>query len=373
MSDNNQSDIFYELYECWHERVKCKKYTKEAYDFERNIGKKLTQISKRIVDRSWAPDGYFEFPVYHPSRIISAPFYHDRIVEHWLTEKYVKPFAEPKLHPFNIACREKMGPPVAMSIIKNTIKEMYGKYGNDFYFLQCDIKGYFDNVCHERIAEIFSGMEELGYVLFMNIVKEYEIKDCYAANKYPNLKFGVPKGNLPSQWIGIMYLNELDWIFSKREDCESYVRYMDDFIMFFHTKKSCKDCKIKIEKYLEEKMLGVRLHPKKTVYAPISRGFTFCGWHYSLDDKGGIKTTLKQERKYVIKKRYRQMVEDYYVGKLSDGDVQAKIAGTNAFIKMGDTKKFKRYIQNRFRFTHEKEEFYKNRNTGGNEKDESKK
>ena len=110
----------------------------------------------------------------------------------------------------------------------------------------------------------------------------------------------MPKGNLPSQWIGLAYLNEVDWYIAQRDDNEGQVRYMDDFLTFFHLKSSCKDCKIKIEKYLEEHLMGVRLHPKKTKYMPIKQGFTFCGWQYSIDDKGRIKCRVQLLQQEVV-------------------------------------------------------------------------
>ena len=41
----------------------------------------------------------------------------------------------------------------------------------------------------------------------------------------------------------------------------------------------------------------IKLHPRKTYYAPISRGFTFCGWHYSLEHGGKIHVRIKNTKK----------------------------------------------------------------------------
>ena len=351
-------EVFYELYECWHERIKSKKYSREAYSFERNIGHRLDVLTKRILDLSWKPGGYFDFKVYHPERIISAPYYQDRIIEEWLTDRFIKPYVKGKIHPYNVACQEDKGPPAAQEALKRILTEMYAKYGCDFYFLQCDIQGYYDNVRHDIIKEQFSRMEALGYILFCNIIDDWVKNDGYAASEDPFHRYGVPKGNLPSQWIGIMYLNDIDWYLDQREDSEGNVRYMDDFIAFFHTKESCKDCKIKIEKLLKDRHMGVRLHPKKTVYAPISRGFNFCGWHYSMDETGKITLHVKKDRKKLVKKKLQKVTEDYYVGKLSFGDVKAKLNGTYAFLKQGDTDEFREYLSKRYVFTHDEESFY---------------
>ena len=356
--DKSYDEIFDELYSCWLERVKVKKYSKEAYVFERNIGRELDKLTKKILSLEWKPRGYFEFLVHHPTRIISAPFYEDRIVEEWLTDNFLKPYAENIIHPNNVACQTGKGPVVAQNYLKETLAALYEKYGRDFYFLQYDIKGYFDNLSHDRIKEQYSGMQALGYVLLCNIIDDWVQGDGYAAKADPAHAYGVPKGNLPSQWAGIMYLNDIDWYVSEREDCLGAVRYMDDAISFFKAKESCKDCKIKIEKHLEEKQMGIVLHPQKTVYAPISRGFSFCGWHYTVKDNGEILLSVKRERKKLTKAKYQKITDDYYTGKLSFADVKTKQNGTYAFLKQGDTRGFRRYLSDRYRLSHDADTHY---------------
>lgn len=356
-----RDEIEHELYECWIERIKQKSYTKEAYEFERNLGYYLQIMSKEITMRTWKPRGYYDFLVYHPQRIISAPYYKDRIVEEWLTDNFVKPFLEPKLHPCNVACREGMGPPEAKKILVDAISKMYEKYGTDFYFLQCDIEGYYDNVKHARIKEQFTGMQYLGYILFINIINDWKQNKGYAAAMDPEGSYGVPKGNLPSQWIGLSYLNEIDWMIDAWDNVEGQCRYMDDFIVFFHLKSSCKDLKIHIENYLKDHDMGIRLHPKKTKYAPITEGFTFCGWRYVLSETGHLKCLVKNDRKKITKKRMKQMREDYFFGKLTANDVAQKLNGMNAFFKQGDTKQLQRYLSYKYIYTKDEETYRRNR------------
>ena len=127
--DYNQ--IFDELYYCWLKRIKVKKYSREAYEFERNIGRELNRLTREILNLSWKPRGYIDFNVYHPLRTISAPLYEDRIVEDWLTERFIKPYVCPKLHPYNVACQIDKGPPVAQKFLNTILPELKEKYGNE--------------------------------------------------------------------------------------------------------------------------------------------------------------------------------------------------------------------------------------------------
>ena len=350
--------VFNELCEVWLERVKSKKYTFEAYEFERNAGVRLHALTKDIVNGTWAPKGYKDFKVYHPNRIISAPYYEDRIVEQWLTDKFVKPYVKDSLIEENMACQEGKGPQKAMIMLENNLKKLYAQFGTSFWFLQCDAKGYYDNINHEVVKKIFSGMDKTGRGLFFNILDTWESFDGYAKKADLQGHYGVPKGNLPSQWIGVTYLSELDHLFKERQDCLFYIRYMDDFLLFFKCKEDAKRCNRWIETYLEENKMGIRLHEKKTNYAPINRTITFCGWNYRLSEDGKLTKHVRQDRKRLTKKKFKYMQNAYYVGEMSWKDVSQSVQGTFAYYKCGDTKNLRRYLSNRFRFTHDPDTFY---------------
>ena len=77
-----------------------------------------------------------------------------------------------------------------------------------------------------------------------------------------------------------------------------------------------------------------------------------------MDETGKITLHVKKDRKKLVKKKLQKVTEDYYVGKLSFGDVKAKLNGTYAFLKQGDTDEFREYLSKRYVFTHDEESFY---------------
>ena len=78
---------------------------------------------------------------------------------------------------------------------------------------------------------------------------------------------------------------------------------------------------------------------------------------------GIIRLSVKQDRKKITKKKYQKISEDYYTGDLSFGDVQAKLNGTYAFLQQGDTREFRKYLSNRYRFTHDMDTMYQKKNS----------
>ncbi len=343
-------NVYDMLYVCWVERTKTKRYTRDAFDFEQNAGAELEELAEDVARLTWRPGGYKEFLVFHPQRTISAPLFRDRIVEQWLTEKYIIPFWKDRLITTNMACQEGKGPDKAQKLLKEALATCYERYGTNFWFLQGDMQGYYDNISQEYVKKIHKGMDPYGYFLFCNIIDSWEENDCYAKELHPERKYGFPKGNLPSQWVGISTLNELDHLISEREDCLFFIRYMDDFLALFPYKSSCRNCKSFTETYLSENEIGVRLHPKKTAYAPISRGFNFCGWHYRFREDGSIEVKVRQDRKTLKKKEYGSKQRAYENGNLEWDDIRDSMRSTFAHYAHGDTKGLRKYMCNRYRF-----------------------
>lgn len=316
---SEEKNLYLELFGLYKDRVKSKHLTMEAYRFERESAKELATAAHRITYREWDVGGYFPFKVYHPQRTINAPMYIDRIIEQWFVEKYVQPVFVPQLYDYNMACQGGKGPFLTMDYVKAAMEEMYYMYGTDWYVFQYDMEGYFDNISHQAAKKIMKEIGEEGYSIYEKVVDSFYIDDCYAAENAPDpdARYGFPKGNLPSQWTGIILLNELDRKIHENPDCDFNIRYMDDGLNFFRTAEQCSRCKQDVESYLKEKDFGVRLHPRKTYYAPISRGFTFCGWRYTMDDDGTIHVRIKNTKKKEMEHRLKVISGEVKRGKMS--------------------------------------------------------
>jgi len=162
--------------------------------------------------------------------------------------------------------------------------------------------------------------------------------------------FGFPKGNLPSQWVGITALYEMQRIINEREDVIDSEFYMDDYLILLPTKKSCIECLKFIENYLSGHQVGVMSHPKKTAYAPIKRGFNFCGWHFTLRDDGTVQMKLRQDKKKLKKEDLKRKQNAYEKGDLSWENITNSMQSTFAHYNHGDTKGLQRYMCNRYKF-----------------------
>lgn len=319
-------NVYQQLRIVWMTRVKTKKVTYESKEFAEHADERLKKMAYDIVTGQWHVSGYFPFMTHHPDRQINAPYYADRIVEQWLIERYFEPVLTPVIYKYNMACQKGKGPDLARQYMIDTLHECYAMWGNDFYICQFDCRKYFDNISHEKAYGMFCryGICDFAMQLYKKILDSFhetaDMEECYAARNHADSAdvFGMPKGNLPSQWTGIMLLNELDWLLSEYDRCYKNFRYMDDGSNFCHTRADARRIRDFADEYLVNTDVGVMLHPKKTQIYPISRGITFCGWRYTMDENGIITVKEKQTKKHEQFHKLNKVWDAYNKGNVDD-------------------------------------------------------
>ena len=329
-----------ELYETFKERTKIKRYTRQTYELESKAGRIFDMEAEAIESRQWNVIGYKEFPIYHPSRIIRAPHIVDRVVESWYIDEFIANYWQGKLTKGNSANQRGKGQFYAIGLIKEEMTRMWHTYRDQWWYYQFDMEKYFDNMRHEIVLEKFKNIDDLGYYMLEQTLKSYHSvpaqKEAYYAKEHPDDPSGLPKGNLPSQWCGVVYLDSLD---HELENQGTFcVRYMDDGWMAFPDKEACAKTDRFVRQYLSENEMGVRLNAKKTHYAPIKNGFTFCGWRLYYDDKGEIHMRVRNSTKTIMENRLKiikKLVEEEKFDRMKartilDGMVHYLMHGTDS-------------------------------------------
>jgi len=100
------------------------------------------------------------------------------------------------------------------------------------------------------------------------------IESFYTKDK---IDIGLPLGNLTSQLLVNIYMNEFDH-FLKRELKITYcVRYVDDFVMLHENKNYLENVLPEISNFLKTR-LKLSLYPHKVFIQTLSSGMDFLGW-----------------------------------------------------------------------------------------------
>ena len=233
--------------------------TKNKYKlekFENNYVSNMIYIKETLKKRKYIPGKYNLFLVKSPKlRLIMSQNIIDKVINHVVTENILIKVFDKSLIEENLATRKNKGTHYGIKLLKKYINEIKGE---TFYILKFDISKYFFNIDHQILKEIISKKikdKEAIKILYDIIdstdieyvnkeikkIKTKEIQKILKGNhhdkigkikelqKLPYYKKGkgVPIGNMSSQFLAILYLNELDHYIKEELRIKYYIRYMD--------------------------------------------------------------------------------------------------------------------------------------------------
>ena len=319
---------FQNLYRAHRKARLSKRHKREVILFEKDLALNLTMLSRAIYDGSYRMSGYYNFFVYEPKkRNISALHYVDRVVQHCLCDDILAPELDKRLIYDNVACRIGKGLSFALKRLTGFLADYYRAYGNNGYFLRCDIRKYFDSVDHDilkaKLRKIIT--DERLLVFLENIIDSYET--------FPGK--GLPMGNQTSQWFAIYYLDSFDRIIKERFRIKYYIRYMDDCVLIHHDKQFLLGVKQVMEDFLEKK-LKLSFNEKTQIF-PIRNGVDFLGFNFRLSDSGKVVRRLRPLVKRKFRRSISEIMKQYASGKISVREAIAPVISYNAHLKQGHT------------------------------------
>lgn len=87
---------------------------------------------------------------------------------------------------------------------------------------------------------------------------------------------GIPIGNLTSQILANIYLNEFDRYIKHRIKPNAYLRYGDDWLCFMNGKAQLENARLKAEYFLSGE-LGLNVNPNVNFIIPVREGVSYLG------------------------------------------------------------------------------------------------
>jgi len=100
-----------------------------------------------------------------------------------------------------------------------------------------------------------------------------EVIDSYCS--YENSR-GIPIGNLTSQILANIYLNEFDRFMKHVLKPFAYLRYGDDWLCFAGSCNELENIREEAKKFLDTE-LGLSIHPRIDLIKPVNRGVSYLG------------------------------------------------------------------------------------------------
>ncbi|MBR1834768.1 MAG: RNA-directed DNA polymerase [Bacteroidales bacterium] len=240
---------------------KGKSCKKEVIDYRANLQDNLIEMRERLLAGDVRVGNYSTFTIYDPKeRQISAATFDERVLHHALMNV---------CHPY--FDRHLIYDTYATRIGKGT----YAALDRAHKFMTChshvaklDVRKYFDSIDHGILKRQLAHLIKDVYVLsaFNRIIDTY-----HAATR----GVGIPIGNLTSQYFANHYLSVFDHYLKERLGVVSYIRYMDDMLLFADDGQLLKGQVQRVHDYLSEEL---RLQIKPPVIVKTTQGVSFLGY-----------------------------------------------------------------------------------------------
>ncbi len=296
----------------------------------------LFQLLEELNSGTYCPGPYRSFHILDPKpRMISAAPYRDRVLHHALCN-VIAPLLERSMISDSYANRTGKGTHPAAT--------RYATYCQKYPFvLKCDIKKFFPSIDHEILKREIRRKIGCQRTLDLcdRIIDNSNPQELHQA-WFPGddlftpvmRRKGLPIGNLTSQLWGNYYLNGLDHFVKETLHQAAFLRYVDDFVIFGHSKEELRQIKQEIEVYLQ----GCRLllHERKSRIYRCSEGVTFLG--YRIFPGFRLLPSANVRR---FRKRTRRKAKEFREGKITARQFTASLRGWEGHALRANTRRLR--------------------------------
>lgn len=209
---------FEALYKAYEECIKGRRYKNEVVSSTAHIEMIVSDLVRELQEGTYKPGEYYEFETRKEvkRRIIHAPLFRDRIVQHAVCN-VLEPLYEKKFIFDSYANRKGKGNHKAVARVQSFLYQ--GKCNN--YVLQGDFKKYYDNVDHELLkVKIRRTVKDERVLLLCDA-----LIDSYNGHTGKGIPIGAPF----SQLMANVNLDSLDHFcqrsFTSQEICQTDGRF----------------------------------------------------------------------------------------------------------------------------------------------------
>jgi RNA-directed DNA polymerase len=295
----------------WTEFLSGKKNKKDVPEFKLRLMDNLISLHNDLKDKVYEHGEYEAFDVFEPKkRNIHKASVRDRVL-HRAMYRILYPYFDRKFIFDSYSCRLDKGTHKALERFSDFGKRASFNHTKTVWILKGDIKKCFASIDQKILFEILKKRIKDADVLILlrTIIKSFDSGIIYQ---------GLPLGNLTSQLLVNIYLNEFDQFVKHKLKIKYYIRYADDFVFFSQDKDKLEKLVPVISEFLEKK-LKLTMHPKKIFIKTLASGMDFLGWvHFPYHRV--LRTSTKNKMFRRLEESQTEETICSYLGMLSHGN-----------------------------------------------------
>jgi len=291
---------------------------RSALSFLVEVDSNIIDLQQELFNRTYQPQPYTEFMLLDPKpRRIQAADFVDRVVHHSLC-KSLMPHFERSYLAHSFACQKGKGNHKAIQQAQR-----FSRRFRDGWFLKLDIKNCFETMDHvvlmERISKRIGCRDTLW--LAEKIIAHGGIDGK-----------GLPIGNLTSQHFANFYLDALDHYCVEQLGVRGFIRYMDDMLLFSHSKDHLLEALGELTFWLPD-ALKLEIKHTATQFHPVHHGVPFLGFRLF---PSCIRFDARRKRRFI--QRWKS------IAKMDEHEQSQRYNGLVCWAEQANTRQLRRHL-----------------------------
>ncbi len=296
----------------------------DVAEFSVHLMDNLLLLHTELKDKTYRHGGYTAFKINDPKpRDIHKAAIQDRLL-HQAIYRVLYPYFDRTFIYDSYSCRNNKGTHKAINRFRDLAGKVSLNHTQTVWILKCDIQKFFANIDHQTLKDILTRYINDTEVLWLL----FQVIDSFHTENKKGV--GLPLGNLTSQLLVNVYMNECDQFIKRVLKVRYYVRYADDFVILHNDRSYLINLIPKLSHYLQMQ-LKLNLHPTKVFIKSHYSGVDFLGWVH-FPRYRVLRTTTKRKMFKRLKYTRKNETLTSYIGLLQHGNTYKliqKIAKVN--------------------------------------------
>lgn len=291
----------------WQEFVRGKRYRVDVQEFQLRLMDNILELHYALKSKTYRHGGYEHFVVTDPKRRdIHKASVRDRLVHHALY-RILYPYFDTRFIHDSYSCRTGKGTHKAIAQFKKYARKVSKNHTQSCWVFKCDIRKFFASIDQIVLVEILKRHISDTYILWLlqEVITSFEK--------------GLPLGNLTSQLLVNIYMNEFDQYVKHKLKVKNYIRYADDFVVLSQDKNELKNILSYMIVCLRNQ-LKLELHPNKVTISNFACGVDYLGWVHFPHRRVLRTVTTRRITRRLADLETSESTRKSYCGLLAGGD-----------------------------------------------------